>query len=109
MFQLSLNTSPWSKREVFDTVVVVAVLTDWNQAAINTGIPSVGGNIRQVGVGLWVGDSHRFEAAVHHIADGQQKFSEDKRNVDEQLFFDCLLYTSPSPRDGLLSRMPSSA
>ena len=23
--------------------------------------------------------------------------------------YDCLLYTSPSPRDGLLSRMPSSA
>ena len=27
--------------------------------------------------------------------------------LDEELF--CLLYTSPSPRDGLLSRMPSSA
>ena len=27
-------------------------------------------------------------------------------NVQERL---CLLYTSPSPRDGLLSRMPSSA
>ena len=32
----------------------------------------------------------------------------------DQAFFradpkDCLLYTSPSPRDGLLSRMPSSA
>ena len=26
-----------------------------------------------------------------------------------QLPWDCLLYTSPSPRDGLLSRMPSSA
>ena len=25
------------------------------------------------------------------------------------LWKDCLLYTSPSPRDGLLSRMPSSA
>ena len=25
------------------------------------------------------------------------------------LFHFCLLYTSPSPRDGLLSRMPSSA
>ena len=25
------------------------------------------------------------------------------------LFETCLLYTSPSPRDGLLSRMPSSA
>ena len=24
-------------------------------------------------------------------------------------YFGCLLYTSPSPRDGLLSRMPSSA
>ena len=27
----------------------------------------------------------------------------------EQLRTGCLLYTSPSPRDGLLSRMPSSA
>ena len=25
------------------------------------------------------------------------------------LIYTCLLYTSPSPRDGLLSRMPSSA
>ena len=25
------------------------------------------------------------------------------------MFVSCLLYTSPSPRDGLLSRMPSSA
>ena len=25
------------------------------------------------------------------------------------IFNTCLLYTSPSPRDGLLSRMPSSA
>ena len=32
--------------------------------------------------------------------------------VDENSFdqvYNCLLYTSPSPRDGLLSRMPSSA
>eukprot|EP01016_Furgasonia_blochmanni_P043505 TRINITY_DN5925_c0_g1_i3.p1 TRINITY_DN5925_c0_g1~~TRINITY_DN5925_c0_g1_i3.p1 ORF type:complete len:712 (-),score=154.81 TRINITY_DN5925_c0_g1_i3:11-2146(-) len=29
--------------------------------------------------------------------------------VVSQRFFCCLLYTSPSPRDGLLSRMPSSA
>ena len=28
---------------------------------------------------------------------------------DSIIFFICLLYTSPSPRDGLLSRMPSSA
>ena len=28
---------------------------------------------------------------------------------DDGMFESCLLYTSPSPRDGLLSRMPSSA
>ena len=28
---------------------------------------------------------------------------------DMTLLRNCLLYTSPSPRDGLLSRMPSSA
>ena len=32
-----------------------------------------------------------------------QSLAQDKRHVF------CLLYTSPSPRDGLLSRMPSSA
>ena len=30
-------------------------------------------------------------------------------NLHEELDGLCLLYTSPSPRDGLLSRMPSSA
>ena len=29
--------------------------------------------------------------------------------MDWELFRDCLLYTSPSPRDATLSRMPSSA
>ena len=28
---------------------------------------------------------------------------------EKRYFISCLLYTSPSPRDGLLSRMPSSA
>ena len=32
-----------------------------------------------------------------------------KRNGSVVPYNDCLLYTSPSPRDGLLSRMPSSA
>ena len=31
------------------------------------------------------------------------------QDVEANEFNDCLLYTSPSPRDGLLSRMPSSA
>ena len=31
------------------------------------------------------------------------------RDRTHEVVKDCLLYTSPSPRDGLLSRMPSSA
>ena len=35
---------------------------------------------------------------------------ENSSNIDEKEdYYNCLLYTSPSPRDGLLSRMPSSA
>ena len=40
-------------------------------------------------------------------------YAEKKRKKLNELSFsevkNCLLYTSPSPRDGLLSRMPSSA
>ena len=31
------------------------------------------------------------------------------QEISYEQAMDCLLYTSPSPRDGLLSRMPSSA
>ena len=37
-----------------------------------------------------------------------QGYNPDEYEVLDQSD-DCLLYTSPSPRDGLLSRMPSSA
>mgnify|MGYP003312072877 CR=1 FL=1 len=42
---------------------------------------------------------------------GAGKAAQQLRGVSGQseAFEDCLLYTSPSPRDGLLSRMPSSA
>ena len=43
----------------------------------------------------------RHEQAAVHAAEGYAR-STGKVGV-------CLLYTSPSPRDGLLSRMPSSA
>eukprot|EP01016_Furgasonia_blochmanni_P037047 TRINITY_DN4317_c0_g1_i2.p2 TRINITY_DN4317_c0_g1~~TRINITY_DN4317_c0_g1_i2.p2 ORF type:complete len:102 (+),score=24.62 TRINITY_DN4317_c0_g1_i2:100-405(+) len=36
---------------------------------------------------------------------GQERF----RTITNAYYKGCLLYTSPSPRDGLLSRMPSSA
>ena len=37
------------------------------------------------------------------------RFSEEAMSKVYDSVTSCLLYTSPSPRDGLLSRMPSSA
>ena len=36
-------------------------------------------------------------------------YLEENNKALKDIFITCLLYTSPSPRDGLLSRMPSSA
>src|SRR5665647_1420586 len=36
------------------------------------------------------------------------KFEAERINLNVPVIIACLLYTSPSPRDGLLSRMPSS-
>ena len=40
---------------------------------------------------------------------GKTEISRRLSKLAEAPFINCLLYTSPSPRDGLLSRMPSSA
>ena len=40
---------------------------------------------------------------------GYDKHYEVSRFLDNTLYSDCLLYTSPSPRDSGISRMPSSA
>ena len=53
------------------------------------------------------GSDHAFENVMLYV-DGEdvqigQPFIENAKVIA------CLLYTSPSPRDGLLSRMPSSA
>ena len=44
-------------------------------------------------------DPSLFEKVINDIA----------KAADVTILNICLLYTSPSPRDGLLSRMPSSA
>ena len=51
-------------------------------------------------------------ADVKHLPAGDTLTKYDVRFCQpnkEHLEMPCLLYTSPSPRDGLLSRMPSSA
>ena len=43
------------------------------------------------------------------VAQGVIKVAGDRKLIQHLEGGICLLYTSPSPRDGLLSRMPSSA
>ena len=50
------------------------------------------------------GDVKKFKVFVRDRSSGRVK----KINFGSKTM-SCLLYTSPSPRDGLLSRMPSSA
>ena len=51
--------------------------------------------------------------AWYHTYDGGRSFytalGHMPTDFSDPVFLNCLLYTSPSPRDGLLSRMPSSA
>ena len=57
--------------------------------------------------------AQKFEEATFYANTNAQKDAIATASGDYLLkrgqFMDCLLYTSPSPRDGLLSRMPSSA
>ena len=57
----------------------------------------------------------RYTRATENTIVGERSVGDARLNYDEQIygFYDlllnCLLYTSPSPRDATLSRMPSSA
>ena len=67
----------------------------------------------------WVGDITSFTLNLASVADNNNYYSIDWIAVGRPSpaashaallrESSCLLYTSPSPRDGLLSRMPSSA
>ena len=55
--------------------------------------------------------------ALDRITDSLGELIDETNDTDKLVYYaqlrgelcSCLLYTSPSPRDGLLSRMPSSA
>ena len=51
------------------------------------------------------GDGNHYSATIT----SSQFSGKSKIEQHKMVYNSCLLYTSPSPRDGLLSRMPSSA
>ena len=59
--------------------------------------------VERIGKGPW-GNAKGIQ-----IASDIKNLMYDNSNINHEHALNCLLYTSPSPRDGLLSRMPSSA
>ena len=53
----------------------------------------------------WSGDDHYIDFGE----DAFMAYTSVNRDFDTDVLRICLLYTSPSPRDATLSRMPSSA
>ena len=61
----------------------------------------------RVGIDLFAGPTETMVIADETV--DAEMFATDLLGQAEHGYNSCLLYTSPSPRDGLLSRMPSSA
>ena len=60
------------------------------------------------------GSNYSFWESTESILDDALSYSKIPSNLADQIkicnsTYTCLLYTSPSPRDATLSRMPSSA
>ena len=54
----------------------------------------------------WIdSDRFKYERRITNLAD----YLKQKTIINANMWTPCLLYTSPSPRDGRISRMPSSA
>ena len=58
---------------------------------------------------VWISQTFLQLTLLPIIMVGQNVLGRKSELQAEEQFNTCLLYTSPSPRDGLLSRMPSSA
>ena len=63
---------------------------------------------------MFEGDDAQGIDKVFVLGNGPSRANIDPSKLDGTVIgcnacYSCLLYTSPSPRDGLLSRMPSSA
>ena len=54
-------------------------------------------------------EKNLYELTVHHKDHNHDNNPPDGSNWENLCIYCCLLYTSPSPRDRSLSRMPSSA
>ena len=99
-------------KEVDGIIVVFGNLGLWNGR--RQGYQILGSNIAdilksQCDDAEWYGDGYNIRGRMGHHDGTNYTLYRIAKDRDEAERIACLLYTSPSPRDGLLSRMPSSA
>ena len=127
--RIRCKTRGRKKRETTQVMLdVLTPLSDCRQESVQRWIGDFGGFVHvldrfpQRDLGLWVfmcpiNFSDSFPATTPRATTPHRSFRLPQRGLPRPtaLFpattplHTCLLYTSPSPRDGLLSRMPSSA
>src|SRR5680860_176524 len=100
-----------------DTRVVVAMSGGVDSSVVAALLTAQGYDV--VGITLQLYDHGQavvveLQRDAHHVIALRRQEGRDHGGIDAARHGDdhtciCLLYTSPSPRDGLLSRMPSSA
>ena len=103
---LQIVRNPWTSPSVFGESIHTSPST-YDQAVPELLAPSA--SLQKL---LSVQENDRKHDAVRNERRTHNEVRSaltDMISTTEALARNCLLYTSPSPRDGLLSRMPSSA
>ena len=97
-----------TKQAVLDTLAPKE--TKYDYVAVREVFAEIGDGVPLITVDLRPGrEAERKKALADAIAQLLQKELDVNATDVYVLYRDCLLYTSPSPRDATLSRMPSSA
>ena len=93
------------RREVVEEILDIQIFSLMNML-LKQKLKTISDNIKDVDYQKEL-TSEKVELQKQYIDD--VKKNKDKLIEEKTSLIGCLLYTSPSPRDGLLSRMPSSA
>ena len=92
------------KVQNFNLFLIILIIFGGCEPTINTqqitqSAQNLRENVRNI-------DTQRITQGAQNLRENIQNFRKSSSTQNQSI---CLLYTSPSPRDGLLSRMPSSA
>ena len=101
---VGIIANPAASKDIRRLVAQGRVVPDWEKVNI---VRRVMLGLQSVGVTSVLGMAD--SSNLVYRASEDPKLSIDLDFVDMPAFYSCLLYTSPSPRDATLSRMPSSA